>query len=106
MVLHTAAGETLKNLKTVRQGILDIASGTGTDWRNLTDGMYQVEKAGYRGAEGLKVLKAAAQGAREENARLDTVTNAMTSVMASYHLKASDSIRVMNGLKTAAARAR
>ncbi|MEU1800907.1 phage tail tape measure protein [Streptomyces sp. NPDC019937] len=102
MVLHTAAGETLKNLGTVRKGILDIASGTGTNWHNLTDGMYQVEKAGYRGAEGLKVLKAAAQGAREENARLDTVTNAMTSVMASYHLGANDSIRVMNGLKTAA----
>lgn len=102
MVLHTAAGETVKGLATVRKGILDIASGTGTDWHNLTDGMYQVEKAGYRGGQGLKVLKAAAQGAREENARLDTVTNAMTSVMASYHLKASDSIRVMNGLKTAA----
>ncbi|WP_439947162.1 phage tail tape measure protein [Streptomyces sp. BBFR109] len=102
MVLHTAAGETLKGLSTVRKGILDIASGTGTDWHNLTEGMYQVEKAGYRGADGLKVLKAAAQGAREENAQLDTVTNAMTSVMASYHLKASDSIRVMNGLKTAA----
>jgi hypothetical protein len=64
--------------------------------------MYQVEKAGYRGSDGLRGLKAAAQGAREENARLDTVTNAMTSVMASYHLKASDSVRVMNGLKTAA----
>lgn len=102
MVLHTAAGETLQGLQTVRKGILDIAQGTGTDWRNLTDGMYQVEKAGYRGADGLKVLKAAAQGAKEENARLDTVTNAMTSVMASYHLKASDSVRVMNGLKTAA----
>jgi TP901 family phage tail tape measure protein len=102
MVLHTAAGETIKGLTTVRKGILDIAQGTGTDWHNLTDGMYQVEKAGYRGADGLKVLKAAAQGAREENASLGSVTNAMTSVMASYHLKATDSVRVMNGMKTAA----
>ncbi|MFF4823138.1 phage tail tape measure protein [Streptomyces sp. NPDC001312] len=102
MVLHTAAGETLEGLKTVRKGILDIATGTGTGIHNLTDGMYQIEKAGYRGADGLKVLKAAAQGAREENAQLDTVANAMTSVMASYHLKASDSVRVMNALKTAA----
>ncbi|MFJ2630827.1 phage tail tape measure protein [Streptomyces sp. NPDC087422] len=102
MVLHTAAGESVKGLATVRKGILDIAKGTGTDWHNLTDGMYQVEKAGLRGADGLKVLKAAAQGAREENASLESVTNAMTSVMASYHLKASDSVRVMNGLKTAA----
>jgi TP901 family phage tail tape measure protein len=102
MVLHTAAGESVKNLATVRKGILDISSGTGTGIENLTDGMYQIEKAGYRGAGGLKVLKAASQGAREENASLESVTNAMTSVMASYHLKATDSVRVMNGMKTAA----
>jgi len=102
MVLHTAAGETVKGLATVRKGILSISEGTGTGIQNLVDGMYQVEKAGYRGGEGLQVLKAAAQGAREENAQLSTVTNAMTSVMASYHLKASDSVRVMNALKSAA----
>ncbi|WP_328757474.1 phage tail tape measure protein [Streptomyces sp. NBC_00271] len=102
MVLHTAAGESLRGLETVRKGILNISAGTGTGIQNLTDGMYQIEKAGYRGADGLKVLQAAAQGAKEENASLDSVTNAMTSVMASYHLKASDSVRVMNGMKTAA----
>ncbi|MDT0435601.1 MULTISPECIES: phage tail tape measure protein [Streptomyces] len=102
MVLHTAAGETLSNLKTVRKGILDVAKDTGTDWHNLTEGMYQIEKAGIRGSNGLKVLKAAAQGAREENASLESVTNAMTSVMASYHLKADKSVQVMNAMKTAA----
>ncbi|MFJ8345020.1 phage tail tape measure protein [Streptomyces sp. NPDC094153] len=102
MVLRTAAGETEGGLKTVRKGILDIAKGTGTSWHNLTEGMYQIEKAGIRGADGLKVLKAAAQGAREENASLESVTNAMTSVMASYHLKAKDSVQVMNAMKTAA----
>ncbi|MFJ8798539.1 phage tail tape measure protein [Streptomyces sp. NPDC102487] len=102
MVLHTAAGETEHGLKTVRKGILDIAKGTGTDWHNLTEGMYQIEKAGIRGADGLKVLKAASQGAREENASLESVTNAMTSVMASYHVKANKSVQVMNAMKTAA----
>jgi hypothetical protein len=101
-VLQTAAGESAAGLKVVRQGILDISKGTGTGIKNLTDGMYLIEKAGFRGSDGLKVLKAAAQGAREENAKLSDVTNAMTSVMASYHLKATDSVRVMNGMKTAA----
>jgi len=101
-VLQTAAGETASGLKVVRAGILNIAQGTGTGIQNLTDGMYQIEKAGFRGSDGLKVLQAAAQGAREENAKLSDVTNAMTSVMASYHLKATDSVRVMNAMKTAA----
>lgn len=101
-VLQTAAGETAQGLRVVRRGILSIAEGTGTGIAKLTDGMYQIEKAGFRGADGLKVLKAASQGAREENAKLSDVTNAMTSVMASYHLKATDSVRVMNAMKTAA----
>lgn len=101
-VLQTAAGETAKGLKTVRKGIMDISTNTGTGIKNLTDGMYLIEKAGFRGADGLKVLKAAAQGAREENAKLSDVTNAMTSVMASYHLKADKSVQVMNAMKTAA----
>lgn len=101
-VLQTAAGETAKNLGLVRKGILSISTGTGTGIKNLTDGMYTIEKAGFRGANGLMILKAAAQGAKEENANLSDVTNAMTSVMASYHLQATDATRVMNSLKTAA----
>lgn len=101
-LLVTACGESKDKLKQVSDGILSLARQTGTSTNELSDGMYQVEKAGYRGADGLTVLKAATQGAREEGANLKDVTNAMTSVMASYHLKASDSVRVMNALKTAA----
>jgi minor tail protein/transglycosylase-like protein with SLT domain len=101
-VLQTAAGETTKGLATVRKGILSISENTGTGIKNLTDGMYTIEKAGFRGANGLKILKAAAQGAREENANLADVTNAMTSIMASYHMKAGSAVMVMNAMKTAA----
>jgi hypothetical protein len=105
-VLVTAAGESQKNLKTVRDGILNIASTTGTAWKEVADATYVAEKANYRGADALKVVKAAAQGAREENAKLSTVVNAVTSVMASYHLKSSDSVAVTNELKTAAGEAK
>lgn len=97
----TAAGETTGGLAVVRDGIKSIATETGTTWQNLSEGMYTVEKAGYRGADGVQVLRAAAQGAAEEGASLSSVTNAMTSVMASYNLKASDSVGVMNAVKTA-----
>ena len=101
-VLVTAAGETTKNLAGIRKGILDIAQGTGTPLKQLTDGMYSIEKAGYRGAEGLKILKTASQGAREEGASLATVTGAMTSIMQSYHVPVSKNVAIMNQLKTAA----
>ncbi|MFK0222240.1 phage tail tape measure protein [Streptomyces vinaceus] len=101
-LLVTACGESSSKLKMVSDGVMSLARETGTSTSQLAEGMYQVEKAGYRAGDGLKVLKAAAQGAREEGADLKDVTNAMTSVMASYHLEANDSVRVMNALKTAA----
>jgi phage-related protein len=101
-VLVTAAGESTKNLAMVRKGILDISTSTGTGWQGVTDGMYLLEKAGYRAADALMVEKAAAQAAREEGADLSTVTQAATSIMASYHLKATDAVMVMNQMKTAA----
>jgi hypothetical protein len=101
-VLVTAAGESQKNLPKVRDGILNIATSTGTAWKEVAAATYIAEKANLRGADALTVVKAAAQGAREENAKLSTVTNAVTSVMASYGLKASDAVAVTNEIKTAA----
>jgi SLT domain-containing protein len=105
-LLVTAAGEAPEALAGIRKGILDIAGQTGVAWHQLSEGAYNLGKAGYHGADALVVLKAAAQGAREEGADLATVTGAMTSVMATYHLKASDSVRVMNALKTGAGEAK
>lgn len=101
-VLVTAAGESASNLKTIRDGILGIAEQTGTSWQQVTSAVYVAEKAGYRGADALNLVKASAQGAREEGANLATVLNATTSVLASYGLKASDAVRVTNEIKTAA----
>jgi len=96
MLLVTAGGEASSNLGLVSNGIKTLAVSTGTSTTDLAAGMYVMEKAGLRGANGLTVLKAAAQGAKDENANLGTVTNGLTSVMASYHLPASQANSVMN----------
>lgn len=102
-LLVTAAGEHQANLGKVRDGILSISKETGTNWHALTEGMYQAEKAGFDFAHGgLTVLKTAAQGAREEGANLNTVVGAMTTIMQNYHMPATQSVQVMNALKTAA----
>jgi TP901 family phage tail tape measure protein len=97
-LLQTAGGESAKNMQVVSSGILDLAGATGTSIDQLSQGMYTVEKAGIRGADGLLVLKAAAEGAKAENVDLSTATNALTSVMMSYHMKAADAVKVQNEL--------
>lgn len=82
--LVTGAGESKSNLKLVSDGILDMATKTGTSTQQLTSGMYMIESAGFHGAAGLSVLQAAAEGAKVGNADLGTVAGAVTTVMHDY----------------------
>lgn len=99
--LVTSAGESDKNIDMVRKGMLDMAGQVGISATKLSDGMYTIESAGFHGAQGLTVLKAAAQGAKAENADLATVSNAVTDVLVDYHLKASAAADVTSKLITA-----
>ena len=56
-------------------GALPLALGTGTAWQDVAAATYTVEKAGIRAGDAYKVVEAAAQGAKEENASLATVTD-------------------------------
>lgn len=96
--LVTSAGETQANLGLVSNGVLDLAVSTGTSTTQLASGLYTIESAGYHGAAGLNVLKAAAQGARAEGADLGDVANAVTSALNAYHLPASQAVAVTDEL--------
>ncbi|WP_051943881.1 phage tail tape measure protein [Streptacidiphilus rugosus] len=96
--LATGAGESQANLKKVADGELAMATQTGTTTEALTKGMFMIESAGFHGAEGLTVLKAAAEGAKVGNADLSTEANAVTDVLNDYHLKASSATQVTDML--------
>jgi TP901 family phage tail tape measure protein len=98
--LQTGAGESANNMKLVSSGILDMAPQVGTSTDQLVSGMYMIESAGFHGAQGLQVLKAAAEGAKVGNADLSTVGNALTDVLNDYHLPASAAVGVTNELVT------
>lgn len=97
-LLVTSAGESNKAISAVSAGILKMSVDTGTSTAQLAKGMYYIESAGYHGANGLNVLKTAAMGAKTENADLDTVAKALTTVLVDYGMKSTDSAKAMNGL--------
>ncbi|MFT8640087.1 phage tail tape measure protein [Bifidobacterium sp.] len=105
-LLVTAGGESQKALGLVSAGIKSIATQTGISTSQLSEGMYTMEKAQIRGANGLKVLKAAAQGATDEQVDLGVMTNALTSIMRSYNLPASKATSVTNQLVAASGAAK
>jgi hypothetical protein len=99
--LVSSAGETHEGLKVVSDGILKLAGDVGYSAGELSQGMYTVESAGFRGADGLKVMTAAAQGAKAENADLTKVNDGLTTSLTDFHLGASDAGTVMSKLVTA-----
>lgn len=105
-LLVTAGGEAQKNLGLVRDGILKISGATGTSAEQLSEGMYIAEKAGYRAAAGLNVLKMAAEGAKAENVDLQTAVNALSDVMVDYHMKASQAAQAENMIVEASGRSK
>lgn len=105
-LLVTAGGESQQALGLVADGIKGIAVQTGISTSQLSEGMYTMEKAQMRGADGLKVLKAAAQGATDEQVDLGVMTNALTSIMRSYNIPASNASSVTNQLVAASGEAK
>lgn len=99
--LITSAGETHANIEMVRSGMLDMAGQVGDSAQSLAKAMYTVESGGRHGAEGLLVLRAAAEGAKAEGADLTVVADALTSVLQDYHLKGSDAARVTSQMVAA-----
>lgn len=96
--LVTSANESASNLGMIRKGILDVSAATGTSANDLAKSMYVVESAGYHGAEGLTVLKAATEGAQQEGANFADVANGVTDVLVDYHRPASDAALVTSQL--------
>lgn len=101
--LVTSAGETNDKLGMVRKGLLSMAGQVGVSATDLAKSMYWVESGGFHAAEGLTVLKAAAQGAAAEGADTTTVAQALTDVLKDYHLKASAAGDVTSKMITAVA---
>ena len=99
--LVTTAGELQSNLKSVGDGVLAMAGQVGYSAQTLSTGLYTVESAGYHGAQALTVMRAAAEGAKTENADLTTVTDAVTSAMQDYHFGADQAATVTSKMVAA-----
>ena len=92
--LVTSGGELQSNLGADMAGVKKMMGETGTSASQLAAGLYTINSAGFHGAAGLEVLRAAAEGAKTENADLTEVTDGVTTMMNDYHQKASQAALV------------
>lgn len=100
-VLMTSGGQTQATIEKTRQDILSLSASTGTSTQQLINAMYQIGSAGIKTSQQYDTLKAAAQGAKAENADLGTVANALTTIMVNYGDKIKGGpIQAMNEMIT------
>lgn len=99
--LRASADELPSNMKTVSDGILNLTGKVGYSATELANGMYTVEKASYRGAEGIKVLTAGAQLASIEQADLTHTMSALTTSLRDFNLGSDQAATVASKLKVA-----
>ena len=98
--LVTGAQESASNLASDGQAVLKMSTATATGTDQLVAGLYQINSASFHGADGLQVLKAAAQGAKLQNSNLSDVAKGVTIALNDYHLPASKAVAVTNDLVT------
>jgi TP901 family phage tail tape measure protein len=96
--IQTGAGEAQANIKMIHDGILAMAGDVGQTPKALADGMYLIASAGYHGADGLKVLKAAAEGAAVGGSDMMTVADGLTTVLNNYGMGVDKATQATNGL--------
>lgn len=94
--IQVATDRTNREMAAGSKGLLTIAKSTGTMLGDLTDSFYVASKSGLSVAKSLEVTRAAAQGAKAEGADLGTVTDALTSIMASYGKSIKSPVAGMN----------
>jgi len=97
----TGAGADQRQLAAMSAAVLQMSVDTGTSAKQLAEGLYMINAAGYQGAAGLQVLKASAEGAKAENADLGIVAKDVTGILHDYHLPAEDAVAATNGLVAA-----
>ena len=101
--LVTGAGESEKSLGKVRDGLLSMAPAVGMGPVALSKAMFLVESAGYHGAQGLNVMKAAAEGAKVGGAEATVVADGLTTALNDYQIPASKAAEVTSKLVTSVA---
>ena len=84
----TLTGETWEQMQKVGQEVRDLAPKFGITGTEATKALYQIYSAGYKGAEGIEVLKASLVGAAAGLTDVFTAADATTSILNAYKMSA------------------
>ena len=80
-LVQTQAGASAEEVRNMSKAILDMAPALGSTPKQMAEGLFYIESAGFRGAQALDILKLSAEGAAVGEANLADVANGLTSII-------------------------
>lgn len=82
--IMTLVGATGEQMKQYSDGVAQISSTTAIAQKDLADGLFFITSAGLKGEEALAALDISAKAAAMGMGEMDSIANALTSVMTAY----------------------
>lgn len=83
LLVHTQAGATKKEVDSLRGSVLKLAKDSEFSPKQLADGLFRVESAGFRGKKALDLLHKSVELAEVGQSDLEQTTKALTGAMRS-----------------------
>lgn len=88
--VNVIARESEENLEAMRKEVLRLAVEFGRTPTDLAMGLYHINSASRKGAEGVEVLRAATMASRAGISDVATAARALTNVLNAYGMKTSE----------------
>ena len=82
--IQTLVGTSGDEVEKLKQKVLDLAGETAQAPKDLAEGLFFIQSAGFKGQEGLDALEVSAKGAAIGMGELKDIANATTSIMTAY----------------------
>ena len=82
--MQTLVGASAADVERLRESVLDLSGTTAQSPKELADGLFFIQSAGFDGAEGLEALEVAAKSATMGMGSMMDIANATTSIMTGY----------------------
>jgi phage-related protein len=99
-MVHTQAGASQAEVDKLKGSVLALAPAVGMGPEQLATGLYHIESAGFRGAQAMDILTAAAKLAQIGQSDFETTSQAVVGVMASQIKGVKDAADAGNLLNT------
>ena len=91
--IQTLVGTSASDVNKLRESVLQLSGKTATAPRELAEGLFFIQSAGFKGKASIEALEVSAKGAAIGMGEMKDIANALTSIMTGYASEGMTAVR-------------